>query len=63
MSKLLATLVVALGMSATAHALGILHNPPGGPTAAPEIDPAEALGALTLLAGGLAVIRARYRKK
>jgi len=31
-------------------------------TAAPEIDPASAISALTLLAGGLAVIRGRRRK-
>jgi len=30
--------------------------------AAPEIDPAGAFGALTLLAGGLAVIRGRRTK-
>ncbi len=32
------------------------------PTAAPEIDPGMAGGALTLLAGGLAVVRGRRRK-
>lgn len=31
-------------------------------TAAPEIDPGMAAGALTLLAGGLAVVRGRRRK-
>jgi hypothetical protein len=31
-------------------------------TAAPEIDPASAISALTLLAGGLAVIRGRRRR-
>jgi hypothetical protein len=30
-------------------------------TAAPEIDPSSAMSALTLLAGGLAVIRARRK--
>jgi hypothetical protein len=34
----------------------------GGTTSAPEIDPASAISALTLLAGGLAVIRGRRRK-
>jgi len=34
----------------------------GAPTSAPEIDPASAISALTLLAGGLAVIRGRRRK-
>lgn len=32
------------------------------PAAAPEIDPGMAAGALTLLAGGLAVVRGRRRK-
>jgi hypothetical protein len=32
---------------------------PGSPVAAPEIDPASAMSALTLLAGGLVVIRGR----
>ncbi len=31
--------------------------------AAPEIDPAGAMAALTLLVGGLAVVRGRYLKK
>jgi hypothetical protein len=31
-------------------------------TAAPEIDPASAISALTLLAGGLAVVRGRRRR-
>lgn len=31
----------------------------GGPVAAPEIDPASAIAALSLLAGGLAVMRGR----
>jgi len=35
----------------------------GGVTAAPEIDPAEALTALTLLSGGLAVLRGRRSKR
>jgi hypothetical protein len=36
-----------------------------GPVAAPELDPAGAMGALTLLMGGLAVVRGRRsaRKK
>jgi len=36
---------------------------PSTPTAAPEIDPAGAASALTLLAGGLAVLRGRREKK
>jgi len=35
----------------------------GGVVAAPEFDPAGAMAALTLLAGGLAVIRGRRSKK
>jgi hypothetical protein len=39
------------------------HGGGGGVTSAPEIDPASAAAALTLLGGGLAVLRARrYRK-
>jgi hypothetical protein len=33
-----------------------------GPPSAPEIDPSSALSALTLLAGGLAVMRGRLRR-
>ncbi len=32
------------------------------PVAAPEIDPASAMAGLTLMAGGLAVLRGRRRK-
>jgi hypothetical protein len=35
------------------------HTPPGHSMAAPEIDPAGAMSAFTLLAGGLAVLRGR----
>jgi hypothetical protein len=35
------------------------YNPPKPPYAAPEIDPASAGSALTLLLGGLAVLRSR----
>jgi hypothetical protein len=34
-------------------------TPPGHSMAAPEIDPAGAMSAFTLLAGGLAVLRGR----
>ncbi len=48
--------------------LPILCGPIGGtgghgPTSAPEIDPASAAAALTLLAGGLAVLRGRRAGK
>jgi hypothetical protein len=39
------------------------HSGGGGVTAAPEIDPESAAAALTLLAGGLAVLRARRAGK
>jgi hypothetical protein len=39
-----------------------LGAPAPTPTAAPEIDPGMAAGALTLLAGGLAMVRGRRRK-
>jgi|HubBroStandDraft_4_1064222.scaffolds.fasta_scaffold41186_2 hypothetical protein len=39
------------------------HHRHHHPVAAPEIDPAAAGSALTLLAGGLAVVRGRRRKK
>ena len=41
---------------------GPVKQDPPGPISAPEIDPTSALGALTLLAGGLAVIRGRRTK-
>jgi len=39
------------------------HGGSGGVTSAPEIDPESAAAALTLLAGGLAVLRARRAGK
>jgi hypothetical protein len=44
---------------------GICGNPGHGgkPVKAPEIDPAAAMSGLTLLAGGLAVLRGRRQKK
>lgn len=59
MSKIFAALAVAFGLAATAQALVALHPKP---TSAPEIDPAVALAALSLLAGGLAVVRGRRKK-
>jgi hypothetical protein len=37
-------------------------TPPHRPIKAPEIDPASAMAALTLMAGGLAVLRGRRTK-
>jgi hypothetical protein len=72
MSKILAALVISLGAVGVANAgsssssclpifqlLGLCGNPSPTPVKAPEIDPASALSALTLLAGGLVVLRGR----
>jgi LPXTG-motif cell wall-anchored protein len=37
-------------------------GPGHGPVSAPEIDPASAMAGLTMLAGGLAVLRGRRKK-
>ncbi len=55
------------GLGILCYILPFLCAPQPGPgghvTSAPEIDPASAAAALTLLGGGLAVLRARrYRK-
>ena len=57
------------GWSTNAH-VGFATNAPNyastsGPavTSAPEIDPASAISGLTLLLGGLAVVRGRRAKK
>jgi len=52
------------GLGILCYILPFLCAPPphgggGGVTSAPEIDPESAAAALTLLAGGLAVLRAR----
>ncbi|HWX27209.1 MAG TPA: hypothetical protein VNZ53_07195 [Steroidobacteraceae bacterium] len=75
MSKLVATLLLSLsGLAVT----GAYFAPPsfwgsggggggGGDSrhhiAAPEIDPSSAVSALTLLLGGLVVLRGRFRKQ
>lgn len=69
MYKLIGIAVLTLAASGAANAFGlppIFHLPPlphGPPTMAPEIDPASAMGGLTLLIGGLAVIRGRRASK
>jgi hypothetical protein len=73
MRKFFAVFVVAFGAASAAHAFSTLppwapppHSGPtqnGPPTIAPEIDPAGAMSALTLFAGGLAVIRGRKRRR
>lgn len=55
MRKLLGVLL--LSFSATAVAFGAVR------VSAPELDPASAMAALTLLSGGLAVLRGRRRNK
>lgn len=49
--------VILLSMSATAVACAVGRVP------APELDPASAMAALTLLSGGLAVLRGRRTKR
>ena len=62
MKILAAAAVLALALATSAHAFETVPpiRPGGGgppPVAAPEIDPAGACAALTLLLGGLAVWR------
>lgn len=71
MLKKLAVLIVAVGAVATAQAGEDGHRYFDGnkdtnwshPTAAPEIDPASAMSAFTLLTGGLVMLRGRRAKK
>jgi hypothetical protein len=59
------TLVLAFGFSAAAHATPTpcaSWNPNCKPTPAPEVDPSMAVAGISLLAGTLAVVRARVRK-
>jgi hypothetical protein len=75
MSKLVAALIISFGSVAAVQAeptcwpwlqlWGHCGNPGHGgkPAQAPEIDPASAMGGLTLLVGGLAVLRGRSKKK
>jgi hypothetical protein len=79
MSKVLAILTLSMGAVSSVYAdatanLSLSCGPllqflgwctPGhtGPTQAPEIDPASAMSALALLAGGIAVLRGRSLKK
>lgn len=68
MLKIAATLALTLGMTTGAHAEWAPPPPPNwGPLPsvhrAPEIDPAGAIAGLTLLGGGLAVLRSRRTGK
>ena len=49
--------VMLLSLSATAVAFGAAR------VSAPELDPASAMAALTLLSGGLAVLRGRRKRQ
>jgi hypothetical protein len=67
MLRLVAILALTLGMAAGAYADDD-STPYGSPDhprvhRAPEIDPAGAIAGLTLLAGGLAVLRGRRSGK
>jgi hypothetical protein len=71
MYKKLALLILSLGAVAGAQAMSLVPpgsrpNPGNGNptvTGAPEIDPASAMSAFTLLAGGLVLIRGRRAGK
>jgi len=75
MHKIAAALVLTLGMASGAFAFGPPFPPPPPPPPptwwgppppvhrAPEIDPVGAVAGLTLLAGGLAVLRGRRARK
>jgi len=73
MKKFLNLAIVAVALSAAAGTAGAVGGPPPfwgppgfrppRPVAAPEIDPASAMAGLTLLAGGLAVLRRRRGRK
>jgi len=75
MSKLLATLLLSLsGLTITVayfapasfwggNGGGNNGGSGGSQFAAPEIDPSSAVSALTLLVGGLVVLRGRFRQQ
>lgn len=78
MKRFLSLAIVSVALSAAASTAGAFDifghpifpiGPPHGPglpivpVPAPEIDPASAMAGLTLLAGGLAVLRGRRAQK
>lgn len=70
-SKAIAMVALSAGIASNASAFTVatryglmsVSPPKGQVVAAPEIDPAGALSGLTLLVGGLAVVRAGRAKK
>jgi hypothetical protein len=63
MRKLIVGLILALsGLSATVYADEGSWGEYPRVFRAPEIDPASAVGALTLLLGGVAVLRSRAKR-
>ena len=72
MTKFIAVLVLSVsGLAVTSAYAGIFDDqrdrhpspPPGHGWSAPEIDPSSAITALTLLLGGVTVLRGRVSKK
>lgn len=70
MSKFIGICLIALATTTVANAFPIAFDHHGGrdqswnsPASAPEIDPASAASGLTLLAGGLMVLRGRRSNK
>ncbi len=71
MSKIIGVVILSLSAWTGANAGSLFHDAPNGwfggdkirRYTAPEIDPASAIAGLTMLAGGLAVIRGRRTKK
>ena len=60
MLKIILGIILSVGLSGlVAFEYDHSHPKPPHPMAAPEIDPAGAMSAFTLLAGGLAVLRGR----
>jgi hypothetical protein len=55
--------MVLLAFAGSASAVEQDGPPPPNVVGAPEIDPASAISGMTLLLGGLAVIRGRREKK
>lgn len=62
MLRLIGVTAMFLGAAGVAGAVAVV-GPTTVPLSAPEIDPASALSGLTLLLGGLAVVRGRRARK